>query len=58
MTREEFDKQEFSSRTRFEYEGVIYKLAAVDFTERGVAFKTYGDEELDWVRCKDIVITK
>lgn len=53
MTREEFSKTKFSAGMLFKYDGQIYPVVSVDFTEGLFGLDLYSDaDSLNWVRCE------
>ena len=64
MKQEEFDNTSFGSGMRFNYRGVIYDLAAVNFEERllgltdSADFDDESDDDITWVRCESVELIK
>ena len=54
MTREEFDKQEFSALLEIEYQDDKYKVMSVDFEERLIGFNLPTSDNLYWARCENV----
>jgi len=46
MTQEEFDKQEFSAKTKIKYKGKIRKLIGVDFDDHDLQIEMPNG---DWI---------
>ena len=53
MTREEFNNHSFGASDKFTYEGSLYDIVGVHFTEALVGIDMFDDpDDLTWVRCE------
>lgn len=61
MTNKTFDNTAFSSKTKVKYEGEVYSIVSVDYTQRliGLLIPANSENTVDtqyWVRCEGVEV--